>query len=496
MASPADDPVLLTVAQMGAADRGAMAAGVPGTLLMDRAGLAVATAIMERFPPEAIDIFCGPGNNGGDGFVAARYLAEAGWPVRLYASRDRADYRGDAAHHVALWSSPVESLEKAEVRPESLLLDALFGAGLDRPLKGLAGDLVASWKREGAKVVAVDVPSGLDGDSGQVLGEHCCPAALTITFCRLKPGHLLQPGRRICGEVRLADIGIPDSVVADQDPRFFRNGPTLWGSSLRWRSPESHKYSFGSLLIRGGADMTGAARLAARSGLRVGSGLVTLAVPRASFPIYALSAAAVILAAVDSQVDWQDRIDESRTSAILVGPGNGADDATRRAASAALASAKPCLLDADAITVFAGDAEALLEGRQGALVLTPHAGEFARLFPDLEGTWVERARQAAEALDAVVVLKGSDSIVAAPDGRVAINDNAPPGLAIAGAGDVLSGLIAGLMAQGLPAFDAAAAAVWMHGAAAEGAVAGLLADDLPDRIPAILASLRHLDNRS
>ncbi len=494
MTLPHADPSLLTVAEMGAADRGAMAAGVPGTLLMDRAGFAVARAIMERFRPQPVSVVCGPGNNGGDGFVAARYLAASGWPVRLFALTGIEAYRGDAAHHAALWSGATEPGEAAVTAEAGIVVDALFGAGLDRPLSGLAGELVAAWQQSGAAVVAVDVPSGLDGDSGQVVGGQSCPAAITVTFCRPKPGHLLQPGKGLCGTLVLADIGIPDTVVAAQQPSFFHNGPALWGSALKWRSQESHKYSFGSLLLRGGGRMTGAGRLAARAALRVGAGLVTVAAPRESLPTYALSAAAVILSPNDDEADWRQALAELRHTAVLVGPGNGLDPATRTAVLDALSTAKPCLLDADAISIFAGEAESLADARQGKLLLTPHEGEFSRLCPELTGSRVERAEAAAKALGAVILLKGSDTIIAAPDGRVAINDNAPPGLAVAGAGDVLSGLAAGLLAQGLPTFEAAAAAVWMHGAAADGAVSGLLADDLPDRIAAVLESLRPKNN--
>lgn len=490
MHSPLADPSLLTVAQMGAADRAAMATGTPGSVLMDKAGLAVAEAIMQRFSPQPLSIYCGPGNNGGDGFVAARYLAEAGWPVRLFALRKAADYGGDAGIHAALWKGATETVEAALSDTAGLVVDALFGAGLDRPLAGLSAELVAAWKARAAKVVAVDVPSGLDGDTGQVLGEHCCASALTVTFCRRKPGHLLQPGRSLCGAVVLADIGIADAIVEALEPRFYRNAPALWGTSLRWRGSESHKYGFGSLLLRGGGQMTGAGRLAARAALRVGSGLVTIAAPKESLSVYAMSAAAAILAPCQDAQDWRRLLDEPRISALLLGPGNGRDRATETAVLDALASGKPSVLDADAISVFAGRAGDLAQARKGELILTPHEGEFSRLFTGLSGNRVDRAQAAAKKLGAVIVLKGSDSLIAAPDGRLAINDNAPPGLAVAGAGDVLSGLVAGLLAQGLPAFDAAAAAVWMHGAAAGDSISGLLADDLPDRIPVILETLR------
>ncbi len=491
MTSPAPESQLLTVAQMGAADRGAVAAGIPGVDLMDTAGKAVALAVMERFRPQPVEIYCGPGNNGGDGFVAARYLAGAGWPVTLKAMRSADAYRGDAAHHAALWQGATEPIAEAPPAAGALVIDALFGAGLDRPLQGLPAQVVSGWQRAGAKVIAVDVPSGLDGDSGQALGDCACTAAVTVTFCRRKPGHLLLPGRGLCGEVVLADIGIPDSVVAAQEPNTFRNGPALWGSALRWRDETSHKFAFGSLLIRGGAEMTGAGRLAARAALRVGSGLVTLAAPAAALPLYALAGAAVILATCESASDWARLVGEPRRSAFLVGPGNGLGEDTRAAALSALASGRACLLDADAISVFAGEEETLAKARGGPLVITPHEGEFARLFPNLSGSRIQRAPAAARLIGGVVVLKGSDTIIASPDGRVAINDNAPPSLAVAGAGDVLSGLIAGLLSQGLDAFEAAAAGVWLHGAAAgEATTAGLMADDLPDRLPNVLLALK------
>jgi len=370
------------------------------------------------------------------------------------------------------------------------VIDALFGAGLDRPLSGAPAAAVAAWRSCEAQVVAVDVPSGLDGDSGAVLGECCPQAVLTVTFCRRKPGHLLLPGRDLCGETVLADIGIDDSIVAARRPTHFRNVPALWAEALRRRQPGSHKYDFGSLLIRGGGHMTGAARLAGRAALRSGAGLVTLAGPPGALTHYALAGASAILAPCDSTAAWKALVDDRRRSALLVGPGNGVEDATRKAAEVALASGKPCLLDGDGLGVFAGDATGLAAARRGPLVVTPHEGEFARLFPDLNGARLARARSAAEALDAVVVLKGSDTLVASPDGRVAINDNAPPSLAVAGSGDVLSGIVASLMAQGLEAFAAAQAGVWLHGEAAAGRPAGLIADDLPDRVGEVLVTVR------
>ncbi|MEO1190205.1 MAG: NAD(P)H-hydrate dehydratase [Pseudomonadota bacterium] len=488
-------PHLLTVAEMQAADQAAIAAGTPGTLLMERAGRAIALAILERFPPQSLQVYCGPGNNGGDGFVVARHLQEAGWPVRLWTLVPIERYRGDAAHHAALWTGPTQLVAEGDLpQPEGLIIDALFGAGLDRPLAGLAQALVRAWsaarEKGQAKVVAVDLPSGLNGDSGQVLGDDVCPAVLTVTFCRRKPGHLLQPGRGLCGEQLVADIGISDAIVEARQPQHLENRPALWESVLVWRDAASHKYRHGALVIRGGAEMTGAGRLALRSALRGGTGLVTLAAPRAVLPSYALSAAAAILAPCETSEDWAGLLSDTRVSALLIGPGNGLTEGTEAAVTAALESAKPTLLDGDALTRFAGRSEELAARRRGALVITPHEGEFARLFPDLAGPRISRAKAAAARLGGVVVLKGSDTIVADPGGRCTIADNAPPGLAVAGVGDVLAGLLAGLLAQGLDPFLAAAAAVWLHGEAGKAVETGLLADDLPEGIPALLTSRR------
>ncbi len=486
---------LLSAAQMRAVERAAIDSGaVSGLELMERAGRGVVEAIMEWRPmlataPHRALVLCGPGNNGGDGFVAARHLRDRGWPVTLALLGSPEALKGDAARHAARWGGEVLSLSDAEPRDGDLVLDALFGAGLTRPLDGEAARVVAAANAVDCLRVAVDVPSGLDGSSGEPVGDVVLEAALTVTFFRKKPGHLLYPGRRLCGEVVLADIGIPGSVLAGIAPRCFENAPALWQADMPRRRAEAHKYSYGHLLVRAGAS-TGAGRLAARAGLRTGAGLVTLAGPERLLPLYALAGAAVMLAPCGGPDAWDDLLADGRRNACLIGPGNGVSDSTAAAALAALKAGKRCLLDADALTSFAPSPQRLLDAVGPDAILTPHDGEFARLFPDLaDKPKLTRARTAAERCGGVVVLKGADSVIAAPDGRAAINANAPAHLSTAGTGDVLAGIAAGLLAQGMPAFEAAAAAVWIHGRAGAALGPGMIADDLVEALPGVFSAL-------
>ena len=486
---------LLTVAQMTIADRTAISNGVPGTTLMENAGRAVADAVQARCARGRAVVLCGPGNNGGDGFVAARHLRGMGWTVRLGLLGSRDTLQGDAAQHAALWDGAVETLSPELLDGADVAVDALFGAGLSRPLEGAPRAVAEALNARGLPTIAVDVPSGITGDDGQVLGDVAVEAACTVTFFRKKPGHLLLPGRLYCGPVVLADIGIPAGVLANacadtNGPATFENAPALFADRWPWRTAGDHKYRFGHALVLGGASATGAGRLACRAALRVGAGLVTAGVASAALPIYGQDTAAVITAPVDDDTALDRLLADDRLNALLLGPGAGVGEATRERAQRLLATGRSVVLDADALTSFAGGADALAAAVQGPTVLTPHAGEFARLFPELSGDKLTRARAAARQSGAVVLLKGADTVIAAPDGRAAINANAPPDLATAGAGDVLAGLIAGILAQGLPAFESACAAAWLHGQAAQGAGPGLIADDLPNRVPGALTALR------
>ena len=481
---------LLGVAEMYAAEQAAIESGIAGITLMENAGRAVARAILDRWPACGVTVLCGPGNNGGDGFVAARHLRDAGWPVTLGLLGSEDTLRGDAAAHAARWDGPTQTLDANLLEGAGLVIDALFGAGLDRPLKGKAAEIVAAANAGDAPIVAVDVPSGLSGDSGLTVGPLVVEAALSVTFFRKKLGHLLYPGRGLCGEVVLADIGIPEAVLSKIQPRCAENGPALWQAAWPVRGPEDHKYSAGHLVVLGGAEMTGAGRLAAVAGLRAGAGLVTVAAPRHAALVYELASPSLIVHPVETTAEFRDLLDDPRKNAVVMGPGAGPGKALRTHVLEAAGLGRALVLDADALTAFKESPEALFNALSGPAVLTPHEGEFTRLFGEIDGNKLDRARQAAARSGAVVVLKGADSVIACPDGRAVINGNAPAWLATAGSGDVLAGMIGGLLAQGMPAFDAVCAAVWLHGASAGALGPGMISEDLPAALPGVLAALR------
>ncbi len=477
---------LLTSRQMAEADRMTVATGTASETLMENAGRPVAQAIQERWLPRPVIVLCGPGSNGGDGFVAARRLAEADWPVRVALLVPREQLRGAAAHHAALWRGPVEPLTPSVLDGAELVIDAIFGAGLSRALEGAAAATLAAAAARRMPIVAVDVPSGLMGDTGASVGA--VPALLTVTCFRKKPGHLLQPGRALCGELIVADIGTPASVFDQVVPDTFENDPALWADALPALQPDGNKYTRGHALVSGGYPTTGAARMAARAAARAGAGLVTVAVSEQALPIYAAALTSVMVSAVADAADFDRLLADSRYSGFLIGPGAGADAAMRARVLAMLKTARPTVLDADALSCFKDQPDTLFRAITGPCVLTPHEGEFARLF-EATGDKLARARAAAHRSGAVIVLKGSDTVIAAPDGRAIVNANAPPTLATAGAGDVLAGIVLGLLAQGMAPFLAAAAAVWLHGAAAMSFGPGLLAEDIPDLLPEVLPQL-------
>ena len=484
------DLALLTATQMGQADGITVASGISATALMESAGRAVAQTILQRWTPRPVLVLCGPGNNGGDGFVVARLLTDAGWPVRVALLVPRANLRGAAADHAALWQGPVELLTPATLFGAELIVDAIFGAGLSRSLEGAPALTLVEAAARKIPIIAVDVPSGLLGDTGVNAGAVAC--VLTVTFFRKKPGHLLQPGRRLCGELVVADIGTPASVFDELKPNTFENGPALWKDALPTLQADGHKFKRGHALVWGGWPTTGAARLAARAAARVGAGLTTVAVPEAALAVYAAALTSVMVSPVAGPEDLDRLLADRRTCGLLIGPGAGLGPDTRARVLAMLKTGRPTVLDADALTAFKDDPHVLFEAITGACVLTPHEGEFQRLFGgsiDTRGDKLSRARAAAMAAGAIVVLKGSDTVIAAPDGRAIINANAPPTLATAGAGDVLGGMVLGLLTQGMEPFLAAAAAVWLHGAAAAHFGPGLIAEDLPDLLPAVLSGL-------
>jgi NAD(P)H-hydrate epimerase len=485
-----DALALLTPDEMSRADAFAVASGPGIEALMLAAGEAVAAAIVARWSPRKATVLCGPGNNGGDGFVIARVLQKAGWAIRLALLGERTSLKGAAAHHAMRWTGDVVALSPAAIADAELVVDAIFGAGLARPVAGAAAETLAAVATGGIPVVAVDIPSGVDGATGAVRGLATA-ADITVTFFRKKPGHLLLPGRRLCGPTVVAEIGIPAAALDEIKPTIHENGPTLWLDRYPWPQIDDHKYRRGHALVVGGEVMTGAARLAARAAARTGAGLVTLAAPHAAWPVYASALTSVIVRAIGGIEDFKALLDDARRNVVLLGPGGGTTLALRETVLAALGARRSVVLDADGLTVFADEPSALIGAIAGPTVLTPHEGEFTRLF-SVEGDKLSRARAAAAASRSVVVLKGPDTVIAAPDGRAVINGNAPPELATGGTGDVLAGMITGLLAQGMDTFWAACAAVWLHGEAGKAMGPGLVAEDLLEALPGVLRGLKAL----
>src|ERR1043165_7528395 len=488
---------LLSPAEMAECDRLTIAGGTPGVALMEKAGRAVADTVT-RYPlGTRVVVVAGPGNNGGDGFIAGRVLAERGYPVRMLLLGEVAASRGDAAEAARLWSRPVENATPNAIGGAGVIVDALFGAGLNRTVEGQARAIIEAMNAGGARIVAVDLPSGISGASGAVMGA-AVKARESVTFFRRKPGHVLLPGRVHAGHVRIADIGIPDSVLERVRPQNFASVPALWGRVFPIPALDGHKYSRGhAVVVSGAMAFTCAARLAARGALRAGAGLVTLASPRAALLVNAAASLAVMVRAADGADELRELLEDRRLNAVALGPGLSVSSDTRALVETALRGERAVVLDADALTSFAEKPAALfgaIAARTRPVVLTPHQGEFSRLFNGiLQDTdhWSKLAvtKAAAKVSGAVVLLKGPDTVIAAPDGRATINESAPPWLATAGAGDVLAGMLVGLLAQHMPAFDAACAAVWLHGGAGKEVGPGLISEDLPEALPAIYRGL-------
>ena len=491
---------LLTVAEMSEADRRTVAGGTPGIVLMERAGAAVAAEAARRMPAKVL-VLAGPGNNGGDGFVAARLLAEQRRDVVVALLGNLGALHGDAASAAATWSGPTIPLADADPTSADLVVDAIFGAGLSRRRRRRGRRRPGAHARRRHPRDRRRCPLGrARGQRGHSGLRHSGGRDRHLRAA--KPAHVLLPGRALAGEIVLADIGISDAVIAEIGPRAFANRPGLWLDAYPTLSRAGHKYDRGhALVLAGGIESCGAARLAARAALRAGAGLVTLGAPSETLIAHAAALNAVMLRRADGVAGVENLLDDVRRNAVVLGPALGVGWETAAKVERVLASGRAAVLDADALTSFSGRADALAEAIAGnggkPVVLTPHDGEFARLFAtrtDVTGapSKLERARRAAEATGAIIVLKGADTVVASPDGRAAIADNAPPDMATAGSGDVLSGIIGGLLAQNMPGFEAAAAGVWMHGAAGARFGGGLIAEDLPDLLPPVVRDLREM----
>ena len=490
---------LLSNNQMTQADSLAIASGISGATLMANAGRAVADVVAQRHPlGTRITIVAGPGNNGGDGFVAARRLAERGYPVRVLFHGARERLKGDALQAAQNWKGTTERANPDSLSNAQVIVDALFGAGLDREIEGEARALIDAINAHPATVISVDLPSGINGSTGAVMGV-AVKAAETVTFFRRKPGHLLLPGRLYCGRITIIDIGIPASVFDTIKPKTFVNVPMLWKDIFPIPQAGGHKYSRGhAVVLSGGQTASGAARLAARAALRAGAGLVTLATPREALAVNAAASLSVMVRPCDDAGEFSELLSDRRINVVVMGPGGGIGEPMRELVLAALDGTRAVVLDADGITSFVDDTKKLFTSlkshHESPAILTPHEGEFVRIFKE-KGQKVTVKQKLKECLDAsheadaIVVLKGADTVVAAPDGRAAIAENAPPWLATAGSGDVLAGLIGGLRAQGMPSFEAACAGVWLHGECGSEAGPGLISEDLTEQVPAVYRRL-------
>ena len=481
---------ILTPAEMGEADRFTMAAGIDGMTLMEAAGHAVKDVVLGFYPAigRAV-ILCGPGNNGGDGYVVARLLAERGVPVSVY-SNGTAKAGSDAAKAATLWTGGSMPLDRLAVGADDVVVDALFGAGFKGKLEGAEAAAAKLVRACGMPVVAVDLPSGVSGLSGAAFGESFS-ADHTVTFFRKKPGHLLQPGRALCGDIHVADIGINARVLGSIKPTLFENGPHIYQSALPRPSVTTHKYARGAVgVFSGEAHATGAARLCAASAARAGAGAVTLLGADDALTAMAWQVTSAMLRKVETISDVEAIVADAKFAALVIGPGFGRYRHLHEAVLSILAApvSRGVVLDADVFSAFALEGEVLfaaIKASAATIIMTPHEGEFARLFPDLANGKLakhERAREAARRSGAVVILKGADSVIASPDGCAAINSNGGPELATAGSGDVLAGVIGGLMAQEMAAFEAACAAVHLHASAGARLGPGLVAEELAAEI--------------
>lgn len=486
---------ILSTAQMNRADQITIAElhkqARGGADLMEEAGLSVVREITKDYSGLNALILCGPGNNGGDGFVIARHLKEAGWNIDVALLGAVESLQGDAYHMAKLWSGDVLPLNSDAIRDHDVIVDAIFGTGLS---KEISGDIKEVIEKANAKLcgkVAVDIPSGIKGDTGEILGV-AFKADQTITFCRAKPAHMLYPGRALCGEVIIADIGISNRTIMDVGPDIFKNNPQLWLGQFPHRENNAHKYHSGhAVVVSGDYIHTGASRLAAKAALRIGAGLVSVSSPENAFSAHAAHLTSVM---ITDRSRLKEDIKDDRFNAWCIGPASGVTQESKDNAFEILGAGKRAVLDADALSVFENDPRSLFDAikarEDGWCVLTPHAGEFARVFPYLmKLDKITAARNAAKLSGAVILYKGPDTVVAAPDGRCVISDNGPPTLATAGSGDVLAGMITGLMAQSMPSFEATCAAVWIHGECANEFGPGLISEDLEKHIPSVLRRL-------
>jgi ADP-dependent NAD(P)H-hydrate dehydratase / NAD(P)H-hydrate epimerase len=453
---------LITPDEMRRVEALAPAHGVSLEALMENAARSVAAEIISRFPQRPITILCGPGNNGGDGFGVARLLDDLGWPVSVHFLGDFDALQGDALTMARKWTKAIRTIDQPF--EGAVIVDALFGIGLNRDFPADLAKRIAAAK---VPVVSVDVPSGVDGLTGQVRNA-AVKADVTVTFFRQKPAHVLRPGKDYCGEIVVTEIGLPHQAeAAAQHLLWINEKPKLPKHSF-----DTHKYRRGGVVVwSGDALHTGASRLSALAAQRAGAGIVCLAGPRDGLMVQAHHVTSIVLHEASTSGELSTLLESKKYAALCIGPAGGVTEALRRLVMAGIAAGKPVVFDADAFSVFEGHREILLRltKQNKHVVMTPHDGEFERLFPEIAAkseSRIDRARAAAALAHAIVVLKGPGTVIAHPDGRAAVQVGAPAKLATAGSGDVLAGLIAGLLAQGFDAFAAARAGVFLHSEAA------------------------------
>ena len=464
---------ILTAEQMYQADKETVAKIMPEIQLMENAGFAAACQIARNYRKCPVLILCGTGNNGGDGFVAARILAQWGWPVEVAMTGTEEKMSPSARFNAKRFHGTKHQLSFKRLaklaKNGGLVVDSIFGIGLSRPVQSDIADFFNALNESRLPCVAMDIPSGVHADTGEIMGAAPM-CEMTVTFCRPKIGHYLYPGKEYAGRLAVCPIGIPDDIVRKTGASFYENTPELF--SIPEATPYSHKYSRGAVLIRCGR-MIGAARLAAMASRRVGAGLTSISCSSAAYSVLAADTAGTVLQTADTTEEFADQINSGKISAAVIGMGADEDEQTKSLLHLIAASGKPFVADAGALPFIKS-----LKNRSLA-VITPHAGEFTRLFPDLKGKdKLQQALTAAKALECTVVLKGADTVIAAPNGKAAVNATTCFDLATAGSGDVLDGIIGAMLAKGLPPFEAACAGVRLHSDAAEKAGKNLIAEDI------------------
>jgi hydroxyethylthiazole kinase-like uncharacterized protein yjeF len=489
---------LLTADEMRRAEKITIDNGTPALTLMENAGRGVTEEVVRRFARGSkVSVLCGPGNNGGDGFVCARSLRERGYQVRLALLCKLEELGPDAREMARRWDEQIEPMVPRAIEGAEVIVDAILGSGLKGPVNGVVGQIIDQVNERELPVVAVDVPTGIDATFGSIQGA-AFKAVSTVTFFRRKTGHMLLPAKRYCGDVRTVDIGIPNSVLADIVPQTFVNEPDFWLRYFPRLKPDGHKYDRGhAVVVSGPMESTGAARLSARGALRIGAGLVSVATSKAAFYINAAQLTSIMVAAYEGGAGLAELLTDTRRNAVLIGPGAGATAETRENVAAVLSSGATVVIDAEGLTAFAADPQelfALIQQRHAPTILTPHKGEFDAIFPELGNaeSKLDQAKRAAEISGAVMVFKGPDTVVSAPDGLSAITEGSPPWLATAGTGDVLAGFIVGLCAQGMSPLDAAVAGVWIHSDIARVVGPGMIAEDMAPMLPALLQRLNKI----